>query len=232
MDLKIIPSIALKGGKPFFVYSRSGEGNEPDEPEDIEDAVEDLGEDHGCVHVLDMDGIERDSLNYDLIADLSAVATLWLECGSSDTERVMDAMITGAEYVVIGTRFLRKLKDLKGILDITENALFAIEWDGSLMSSSSKISKMGIEALGREVKELGIEKVLFTDVERIKGKTGSVNYVAISDLVSSGVEVYVSGGCVLGDRDALERLKVSGMVIEAGLLPKVPKKGESEEGER
>lgn len=232
MDLKIIPSIALKEGKPFFVYSRSGEGKEPDEPDDIEDAVEDLGEDHGCVHVLDVDGIERDSLNYELISDLSAVATLWLECGSSDTEGVMDAMITGAEYVVIGTRFLRKLKDLNGILDITENALFAIEWDGSLVSSSSKISKMGIEALGREVKELGIEKMLFTDVERIKGKTGSVNYVAISDLVSSGVEVYVSGGCVLEDRDALERLKVSGMVIEAGLLPKVPKKGESEQGER
>ena len=225
MGLKIIPSIALKGGKPFFVYSRSGEGREPDEQEDIEDAVEDLGEDYGCVHVLDVDGIESDSLNYDLISDLSAVATLWLECGSSDTERVMDAMITGAEYVVIGTRFLRKLKDLKGIFDITENVLFAMEWDGSLISASSKISKMSLEELGNEVHELGIGKVLFTDVERIKGKTGSVNYVAISDLVSSGVEVYVSGGCILEDKDALVRLKASGMIVEAGLLPKTSKKG-------
>lgn len=229
MDFKLVPSIAIRDGKPYFLYSRSGEEKEFELGEELEDAIENLGEDYGSVHLLDLDGIERDELNYELIEDLSGVATVWVECGLSSAEGVMDAMFAGAEFVVIGTRFLRRMKDLKSIVDITENAIFAVEWDGGIVSVSEEISKMRIDELGKKAKELGIEKMMFTDVERIKGKTGSVNYVSINDLVSCGVEVYASGGCVLEDKDALVRLSAAGMIVEAGLLPPSLKKEKSEE---
>jgi phosphoribosylformimino-5-aminoimidazole carboxamide ribonucleotide (ProFAR) isomerase len=230
MDFKLVPSIALKDGKPHFLYSRSGEEKKYEPGEDLEDAVENLGEDYGSVHVLDLGGIENDELNYELIEDLSGVATIWVECGSANVEGVMDAMFAGSEYIIIGTRFLRRLEDLKKIFEITENAIFAVEWDGGIVSASKDISMMSVEELGKKVKEIGIDKFMFTDVERIKGKTGSVNYVSIHDLVSCGVEVYASGGCVPDDKDALVRLSAVGMIIEAGLLPASPKKERNEEG--
>lgn len=220
MALRVIPSLALKGRMPFLVYSReeAREGARQVSLADLEDVVEDLGERWGHVHVLDLDGLEKGRMNYDLIRTLSDAAPLWVEAGAFDRESVMDTMITGAEHVVLGTRFLQEMEGLPDILEITENILISVEWDGGILAPSERVSRMGISDLGRTLLETGVENVIFTDGERIRGRTRSLNYVCIRDLVECGLHVYASGGCSMEDIDPLERLEVSGMLVEAGLL--------------
>jgi len=219
----VIPSIALKRGTAFFIYSR-GETEErskyPEKGPDLEDEVEALGERYGCVHILDLDGMEKGHPNYNLISDLSSVSTVWLECGSGDTGGVMDALMTGAEYVIIGTRFLPGMDELEKIFELTENLFLGVEWDGRILSPDSTIQRMTPGELAMNAKKIGIARVIFTDAERIKERTRSINYVAITDMIRQGMEVYASGGCTMEDRGVLERLKARGMILDAGIVTK------------
>ena len=201
-----------------------GGGYEPleSQPEaarrDADEIAEHLGDKHGALLAMDVDGIERAEVNYAAIQDLGDVAPLWVDAGIVTEEEAMDLIVAGADHVVVSSRTLEpaRLKDglLARVVEIAENVVLGVHWEGGVRASGGGIGWSEVTPLARAAREMGVMKTIFFDVDRSRS-AGTLNFTAVRDLVEAGLATFVAGGTRFEDLESLKRLGAAGIVMDA-----------------
>ena len=198
--MKIIPAIDLKNGR----CVRLIQGKEDQETVYGEDPVETaLGfEERGAqqIHLVDLDGAFRgESKNLEQVERIAGAVKVPLELGGGirsldDISRVFDL---GVSFVIIGTIAVKNPKILEEAIRRFGNQLILglDAKDGKVaVSGWVEITEFSDEKFAIQWKQLGIDRVIYTDIARDGMLTGP-NLSSLRRMaISTGLKVTASGG--------------------------------------
>ena len=198
--MKIIPAIDLKNGR----CVRLIQGKEDQETVYGEDPVETaLGfEEQGAeqIHLVDLDGAFRgESKNLEQVERIAGAVKVPLEFGGGirsldDILRVFDL---GVSFVIIGTIAVKNPKILEEAIQRFGNQLILglDAKDGKVaVSGWVEITEFSDEEFAIQWKQLGIDRVIYTDIAR-DGMLKGPNLSSLQRMaISTGLKVTASGG--------------------------------------
>ena len=209
--LKILPVIDIREGKSVRILHGDSELNNKIYSEDpLKQALyfQEAGAD--LIHVVDLDGaFTGRPVNLGTVKDIikNTSIKVQLSGGLRNINAVSEAIDAGVESIVLGTAAIRtpflvkqaveKYGD-KVIVGIdSKDGMVAIEgWE-------SVVPKTSLE-LAKEMKELGVNRFLYSDVRR-DGSLRGPNIDAVTELINNGMKVISSGG--VSSLDCLIKLK-------------------------
>jgi uncharacterized protein related to proFAR isomerase len=209
-----IPAINLFKSVPVI---KGTEGYEPLEDKDgnkmdIHELIEELKERFDRVLITDINGINRDKPQLELCRDLSTKMKLWIDAGSRSRDGAIDVLVAGAERVVLGTKTLIDLGELEKALELSENVVLGIDYDDGIISPKKTIREMSPLSLVEEVKNLGIEEIIFTDLKHLSSDA----YFSVEvgkALLKSDRKIYFHGRFDKGI-GILEGMNLEGVMVE------------------
>jgi len=175
--------------------------------------VEDLLDIYGKLLVLDLDGINRGRPQYDLAKDMSSRGSIWMDAGTENADGIIDQVVSGVERIVVGTKTLTSWDELEDAVDITENAVLSVDFDGNIISPDERIRKKSPATVASMALSLGISNVILADMRRVGTQRG-LDRELISSVAGTGVNLYVGGGVMKVDVSVLEELGAAGAIIE------------------
>lgn len=213
--MKLIPALSIKGGKVAvadggrYTYVRNSEGRFRS-PVNV---LREKGFPEGEVFVLDLDGLERDSPDLDAVKRIAAYRDVWLDAGASDADGMMDLFVSDASKVVMGTLTLSSLDELSEALDMSDDIILSIAWDGGVVSPDPALSGIGAGALLDRLRGLRLADAMLLDLGSIK-RGGPVDLDAVSALAGGFGRLFVSGRIAGGDLERLESAGAAGAIID------------------
>ena len=198
--MKIIPAIDLKNGR----CVRLIQGKEDKETVYGEDPVEKAlsFEAQGAeqIHLVDLDGAFRgESKNLKQVERIARSVKVPLELGGGirsldDISRVFDL---GVSFVIIGTIAVKNPKILEGAIQRFGNQLILglDAKDGKVaVSGWVEITEFSDEEFAIQWKQLGINRVIYTDIAR-DGMLKGPNLSSLQRMaISTGLKATASGG--------------------------------------
>lgn len=206
-----MPAISLLKGKVVITEGENYiplrvEGNVPS----IEKFIKELSKEYEEIYILDIRGIRSNKPQLDILGRISSKANLWVDAGIRFADSIIDILITGAENVVLGTKTLAGLDEIKKAYQLSQNIVLGIDYKEGIISHESEISQLSPERLASIVKGMGIEKVVFAD---LGGAEKRIRYNIIKALLSREVKLSV-GGLDKENLKELERLGVERAIID------------------
>lgn len=213
-NIETIPSIYIFKGYPV---SKKEDKYEPLKNEDgdyvtLDVIVNKLSEQYDKLFITDLSGIKRDRPQLDLLKSISTEMEIWIDPGTRYGTGVIDVLVSGADYVVIGTKTLKDLSELEKACELSENIIIDINYDDGIVSPDREIIDTPIPILAEKVKEIGIKTLIFTDLRQITyGSSFEINPGRSS--IVSGMNVYFHG---IFDKEsrAFEKMNVKGLIME------------------
>jgi uncharacterized protein related to proFAR isomerase len=188
---------------------------------DTLDLIDILYETFEVILILDLDGIYRNKPAVDLYKNISQLGDFWIDGGVRYCDAVIDILVTGAQKVVISTKTLADLNELKEAYELTENIVFGLDYNNGILSPNESLrTRSPIEVL-KEVGGFGIETCLFADLARVDANKTLENNL-IRQMVDTGINLYVGGGVKSRELRELSKLKISGAVVELQSVLKNP----------
>ena len=195
----IIPAIDVKNGK--VVRLTRGEAHREtvysNSPIEVAEKWSSLGAQ--LIHVVDLDGaLEGSFKNIDLIKDMVRHVKSKIELGGGirDEAMIKSALEAGIEKVVIGTKALDEqflfmaAKKFKGRLVVGIDAKDGIVHTKGWVFNT----KMGAIDLARQIKDLGIETINYTDISK-DGTLAGPDVSGIKELLdATDLNIVASGG--------------------------------------
>jgi len=121
--------------------------------------------------------------------------------------------VSDASKVVMGTLSLRSLDELAEALEMSENVIFSVAYDGTVMSPDPGVSGIGLDELLRRVSGMNVREAMLFDLGSIRNKR-SVDLDAVSRMASKFQSFYVSGHITATDLKPLEDAGAAGAVID------------------
>ena len=170
------------------------------------------------LHVVDLDGAFAGApKNLDIIKQIIAAVNIPVQVGGGirDLEAIEDLFASGAARVILGTVAIRNPELVReSCLKFGENIVVGIDGKNGKVAIQGwgvTVEKTTLE-LALEMKELGVKRVLFTDIKR-DGTLQGPNLEATGELArKSGLKVIASGGVsVLEDLSELKKLEADGV---------------------
>jgi len=223
--MMIIPAIDLREGK----CVRLTEGRPDRETVYSNDpvAMANLWEAEGArfLHVVDLDGaFAGKPKNLDIIKKIIATVRIPVQVGGGirDMGIIKELLESGAKRVILGTVAIINP-------DLVADAC-ARYGEAILVGIDAKEGKVAIEGWGvtdekdalelaKEMKNLGVKRVVFTDVGR-DGTLKGPNLTAIREIAgTAGVKIIAAGGISTAD-DLLSLLKLEPFGVEAVIVGK------------
>jgi phosphoribosylformimino-5-aminoimidazole carboxamide ribonucleotide (ProFAR) isomerase len=218
MQYEIIPAVNVYKGVPVIrgenVYETFKDHEGVDY--DIQELIEKLKEDFKRILVLDINGINRDKPQLDLIKILSSKMELWVDGGSRYSDSAIDILVAGAEKVVLGTKTLKSMEELKKVHELSQNIILGIDYDDGIVSPKKEISEMTPFRLAQEVQSLGIEDIIFTDLKHLTSNTPFDLEVGKS-LARGQANIYLHGNFE-PDPQKYKWIDMAGLMIEVKAL--------------
>ncbi len=215
----IIPAIDLRGGRCVrLVQGRAAEEKVYSE-NPVAIARQWCDEGAEMLHIVNLDAV----LNQDDTENLKALENILFEVNipvqfgggvrSLDDVRRLDEL--GATRIVIGTTAIENPILLQRIVDeFGSTIVVGIDArEGKVaLRGWQKLSNMNAIELATKVADMGVERIIFTDIER-DGMMNGVNLVATREIAqASGLKVTASGGVAsLQDIYALKELEEFGV---------------------
>ncbi len=215
----VIPAIDLRNGKCVRLVEGRLENETvySDDPAEMARKWEGLGA--GFLHLVDLDGaFAGEPRNARAVESILKAVSIPAELGGGirDMERIAFYLDMGVNRVILGTAaisnpgLVREAVDRFGAERIVlgvdaRDGMVAIQgWD-------STVTKTAVE-LALEMKELGIERVIYTDIRR-DGTLKGPNIESTKELaVKTGLKVIASGGVSgLDDIRAVKELEPFGV---------------------
>jgi phosphoribosylformimino-5-aminoimidazole carboxamide ribotide isomerase len=229
MTFVVYPAIDLRSGK--VVRLQEGDparmttyGDDP-----IEIARHWLDTGAGWLHVVNLDGAfgESDQANQIALRNILGVAKEFNACvqfggGMRSLEAIEAALSLGVSRVVLGTIAIESPEIVANALTGFGREQIAIGIDArdGLVQMHGWKEKSGILAadLGLQMRTLGLQTVVFTDVSR-DGLGKGLNIAATRELAdASGLDVIASGGVhTLEDVIAAREANLAGVIIGRAL---------------
>ena len=214
--MKLIPAISIKDGRVAvadngaYRYLKNAAGQYRS-PVNLLREMDFPGEE---VFVLDIDGLERNTPDLALVKRMAAHEDVWLDAGAGDADSMMDLFVSDATKVVMGTICMGSLEELGRALDISDNVIFSMGYDGGIISPDQRISGIGLEQMARELEGVGdVKAAMLFDLGGIKNRRG-VDVGAIASIIGRFEEFYVSGHVSEEDIGALEAAGVHGIIMD------------------
>jgi uncharacterized protein related to proFAR isomerase len=177
------------------------------------DLIEIVTENYNTVYISDINGLMRGSPQTLLIKEISDFCEVWIDAGVNNSESVYDLFVAGASEVIISSKTLTDLLELAKAFELSENIIFELDYSNGTISPNIQIRDMSPKDLCEELIDLGINRIIFADLDRVSEKK-SIEQNILRDLSQFDLEIYVGGGIKLNDAPLLEKLGASGAIIE------------------
>ena len=214
--MEIIPSIDLKAGRCVRLYQ--GDFQQETVFSDDPLAVALGWEGQGCcrLHLVDLDGAsDGRPANQEIIEAIAKSLAIPIQVGGGIRDReTADALLgTGVERVVIGTA---AIQDPGLVADLfqdygSDRVVVAVDARDGLVAIKgwTEDSQVSALELAKQMGELGVTRLLYTDVSR-DGTLTSPNFAANAELVlETGMKVQASGG--VSELEHIRRLAKTGV---------------------
>lgn len=215
----IYPAIDLKDGQCVRLVQGKAEDKTvySDTPGKVARSFQDQGAE--WLHVVDLDGAFNGSpQNIKAISDIAAAINIPFQVGGGlrtrgDVERILGL---GATRVIIGTRAVRSPEFIRELLNDfgPEKIILGLDAKNGMVAVEGWVEDSGLKTLdfGRQMKELGMETAIFTDVAR-DGLLGGPNLASTGELARmTGLKIIASGGVSSVENiTALKNIESSGV---------------------
>ena len=198
--MKIIPAIDLKNGR----CVRLLQGREDQETVYGEDPVETAlsFEEQGAkqLHLVDLDGAFRgESKNLEQVERIAKAVKVPLELGGGirSLDDISRVLALGVHFVIIGTIAVKKPKIFEEAIRRFGNQLILgldAKDEKVAVSGWLEVTEFSDEEFARQWKQLGIERVIYTDIAR-DGMLEGPNFKSLRRIaISTGLKLTASGG--------------------------------------
>ena len=225
MFMEVIPAIDLRGGRCVRLY-QGDFGRETVYSEDPL-AVARQWQEQGAsrLHLVDLDGAAQgEPVNLDIIAAIVDQSEIPVQVGGGVRSSATAAklMSIGVERVVIGTAAVRSPDLVRQLCQGggAPRVVVAVDARDGLVAVQGWLEKTSVTAvdLGQRMAELGVERLLYTDISR-DGTLSEPNFSATAQLVeSTGLAILASGGVAsLEHITQLARIGAEGVVVGRAL---------------
>ena len=173
------------------------------------------------LHLVDLDGAAQgDPVNLDIIAAIVAQSGIPVQVGggvrtSATAEKLLSL---GVERVVIGTAAVRNPDLVRQLCQDggSPRVVEALDARDGLVAVQGWLEKTSVTAvdLGKRMAELGVERLLYTDISR-DGTLSEPNFSANAELVeSTGLAILASGGVAsLAHITQLAKIGAEGVIV-------------------
>ncbi len=218
MTLQVIPAIDLRGG--CCVRLLQGQSHRETIYSHQPVAVA-LGFQQGGaqrLHIVDLDGaFTGRPANLDVIGAIAAAVDIPLEVGGGirNLETIELILSAGVEYAILGTVACEEPELVAKACELYPGRIIAgIDARDGRAAVRGWVDNTEMDALelARQMGELGVREIIFTDIARDGMLTGP-NLEALARITSAGVDIIASGGVSsLEDIRAIARLQDTGIV--------------------
>lgn len=224
----IFPAIDLKDGQCVRLVQGRVENKTvySDTPEEVARVFQEQGA--RWLHIVDLDGAfsgaPRNTMVIRAIADAINIP-FQVGGGLRRLEDVENMLNTGARRVIIGSRAVSSPDFVKSLIANfgPERIVLGLDARDGMVAVEGWVETSSLSALdfGKQMKALGVETAVFTDVSR-DGLLQGPNLVSIEGMArETGLKIIASGG--VSSRDdilslkAMEELGVNGAIIGKAL---------------
>ena len=199
--MEVIPSIDLRSGRCVRLYQGDYQQETvySDDPRSVALGWQEQGATR--LHLVDLDGAAQGRpANMQVIAAIVGALSIPVQVGGGirDVETAKTMLEAGAERVVIGTAAVRNPSLVSQLCRNygSQRVVVAVDARDGLVAIEgwSQDTSVDAETLGKRMAELGVLRLLYTDIAR-DGTLTEPNFQANAELVqSTGLAILSSGG--------------------------------------
>jgi phosphoribosylformimino-5-aminoimidazole carboxamide ribonucleotide (ProFAR) isomerase len=216
-EFLVIPAVSLRRGK--VVVVNNGKYEPLTDVDDRELTIYDFAsmflEDYSTILVLDIDGIEQRRPQLTQVQTIAPVKNVWWDPGVRNLDDMMDAFTAGAHRVVVGTKTVWDLQELKSCQEFSADYVLSLDWADGILSRDANIGQADPISFLKMMHEGGVRRVLFTQLGPVKaGSRIDVDFVEEMSQVTR--RLYLGGsGFSLDTADEVGRsdLDVKGVIV-------------------
>ncbi len=222
--MDIIPALDLRGGNCVRLYQ--GDLQQEDvysqNPVEVARGWEKRGASR--LHIVDLDGaFGGHPRNLKLIERIREEVSISLQIGGGirNKEQAEEYLRLGMEGVILGTAALKKPELIAGLCQqYGERILVGLDSRNNRLAVEGWVKEVKLTPLqlAKEMKEIGVRRIIATDINR-DGTLEGPNYRMLEELVATGLKVTASGGISsaeeLGRLNEIESLE--GVIIGRAL---------------
>ncbi len=224
-QLLVIPSIDIKDEKLVRIVQgipKVASGIYPDDP--VEMAKIWRAENAKCLHVVDFDGAWYGSnKNLHIIEKLIDAVVIPVQVGGGlrTIEKIRTVLSLGASRVVLGTLAVTNPEIVKQALDEFGPDKIIISMDiiknAVIIKGRKETSALNPISLGLNLKEIGVQRLIVTDVER-NGLMLGPN-IELLKLIGekTGLKITASGG-MSGYKDLISLLELTSIGVDSVII--------------
>ena len=172
-------------------------------------------EDYSTMLVMDIDGIERRRPQLTQVQTVAPVKNVWWDPGVRNLDDMMDAFTAGANRVVVGTKTIWNLQELKDCQEFSGDYVLSLDWADGILSRDANISQADPIAFLRTMYEEGVRRVLFSQLGRVR--TGSrIDAGFVEEMLGATRRLYLGGsgfGLSTAERVGRSDMGVRGVIV-------------------
>jgi len=214
--LDVVPTVSVRDGEVVVVRGGQYERLEDEDGRPLEPPffLEQVLKQYPRALVMDINGIEDNRPQVELLTEMAEAGEIWVDPGARHAEGIIDILVSGVSAVVMGTKTVAGIDQLAAAFEMSENIYLGIDWDGGVQSQSQDLLHMSPRSLADIAGNLGIKKVLFSDLSRTGNAGGKpLQEKIIAELAKGPVPLYVGGGIVEKDLPELKRIGAEGALL-------------------
>ena len=224
--MHIFPAIDLRAGQVVRLEQGRIEAESiyGDDPVRVAENFREDGAQH--LHMVDLDGaFTGESLNLELVAEVAAATSLFVQLGGGlrDRQAIARALDAGVWRVVIGTRACESLDFVRAAV----NEFGALRVAVGIDARDGKVSTKGWTApsqwtapeLAKAVAQQGVRTIVYTDIAT-DGMFVGPNLASLRELTRAVPELSIVASGGIATRAHLESLSKIGRRIEGAIVGK------------
>ncbi|MGB9975710.1 1-(5-phosphoribosyl)-5-[(5-phosphoribosylamino)methylideneamino]imidazole-4-carboxamide isomerase [Thermovenabulum sp.] len=178
-----------------------------------------------CLHVVDLDGAKKGLVvNFELIAEIKRRTNLYVQCGGGirDFETAKKLIDAGIDCIVIGSAFFTRTDEVNRMLEefSAEKIALSLDFEGETPKISGWLEKtpLDLESSLKLAKEMGIRRLIFTDISR-DGMLSGPNLDIAKKIRDKFEGFLIASGGIRCEEDVLmvKKLGIDGVIIGKAL---------------
>ncbi len=212
-EFLVIPAVSLRRGR--VVVVNKGRYEPLTDVDDRELTLYDFTsmflEDYGTIMVMDIDGIERRRPQLTQVQTIAPVKNVWWDPGVRSLEDMMDAFTAGANRVVVGTKTIWNLQELKACQEFSGDYVLSLDWADGILSRDANIAQADPVSFLKLMYEGGVRRVLFSQLGRVKAGS-RIDSSFVAEMAEVTRRLYLGGSGF--SLDTAEQVGRSGMGVK------------------